>query len=142
MQPLDRSLHAALRGRALAHEFPTFRDAAAFAPDLLPLYLGFGAFIGLREDGELLSVAWESPHDQELVREPLWRRVAIVAGAEEYSELGYLVPRRPPEALACPICDGTGRPTVNGREVPSNIRCMCGGLGWLLPGEAEQATRP
>ena len=141
MQPLDHSMHSALHQRAARHSIQSYRDAAALAPNLVPLYLDFVGFIGLREDGELLFVTWDPPHDPEVVHEPHWRRVALVAGAEQYPELSSLRPQRSTNAVICSFCGGSGRPTVEGQAVPANIRCFCGGLGWLLPGEAEQASR-
>lgn len=141
MQPLDPSLHAELRPRAANHGLESHRDAARLAPDLLPLYLDWVGFFGLAADGQVLFVAWDPPHDIDAVHEAHWIRIALVAGAEQYAELAPLVPARPGNAVTCSFCGGTGKPTLHGRAVPDNVRCFCGGLGWLLPGEAEQASR-
>lgn len=141
VQPLDTGLHAALRARAAHAELPSLREAAAVAPALLPLFLDWMGFIGLREDGELLFVTWDPPHDAEIVQEAHLRRTALVAGAEKFPELSTLVPRRPSEAELCTFCGGSGRPILDGEVVPENVRCVCGGLGWLLPGERQQLSR-
>lgn len=142
IQHLDPALHALLRTRALQAEIPSVRDAAAIAPTLLPVFLDWVGFIGLREDGELLFVSWDPPHEAAIVREPHLRRTAMVAAAEKYPELAALVPQRPPEAEPCAFCGGSGRPMVQGEPVPENVRCACGGLGWLLPGERQAIARP
>jgi hypothetical protein len=142
VQRLDTSLHAALRARAAQAELPSVPEAAAIAPALLPLFLDWVGFIGLREDGELLFVSWDPPHDGEIVQEAHLRRTALVAGAEKYPELSTLIPRRPSEAELCTFCGGSGRPILLGGVVPENVRCVCGGLGWLLPGERQQLSRP
>jgi hypothetical protein len=142
MQTLDRAIHAKLRALASRHELESHRDAARLAPDLLPLYLDWVGFIGLADDGEVRFVNWDPPHTSAPVREPYLVRAALVAGAEQYAELAALRPVRPANAVDCVLCGGTGRPTIEGQPVPDNIRCFCGGLGWLLPGETEQASRP
>ena len=142
VQGLDPGLHAALRTRASQAALASLRDAAAIAPDLLPVFLDWVGFIALREDGELLFVPWEPPHEREIVQEAQLRRTALVAAAEKYSELSSLIPRRPPEAERCASCEGSGRPRLSGERVPENIRCVCGGLGWLLPGEQARTSRP
>src|SRR4051794_8906479 len=142
MQPQDPLLHAELRKRAAVHALESHREAARLAPDLLPLYLDWVGFFGLAADGRIVFVAWDSPHGIEAVDEPHWIRTALVAGGEQYAELVSLRPERPPNAVECSFCRGTGMPTLNGQDVPDNIRCYCGGLGWLLPGEGEEASRP
>ena len=134
-QPVDPSLYAALRRRAAQASFASLREAAAVAPALLPVYLDWVGFIALREDGELLFVPWDPPHEPEIVQEARLRRTALVAAAEKFAELASLVPLRPAEAERCAACDGSGRPTVQAQPVAENIRCVCGGLGCLLPGE-------
>ena len=131
----DSGLYAALRAQASQAELPSLREAAAVAPALLPVYLDWVGFIALREDGELLFVPWDPPHEEEIVQEAPLRRAALVAAVEKYPELSSLIPRRPPEAERCASCGGSGRPKLSGHPVPENIRCVCGGLGWLLPGE-------
>ena len=62
--------------------------------------------------------------------------MALCQGAKKYSELAPLIPNRPPEALDCDSCKGTGR--IEGLP---RVVCNCGGLGWILPGE-QQGPHP
>jgi hypothetical protein len=128
-----RLLNAFVDGR----ELPADTSTLAAQYRLLPLYLDWVGFVGLRADGELLFVSWDPPHEPEVVRESHLRRAALVRGAEEFTELASLRPVRTADAIDCPHCGGTGRPTVEGRPVPENILCFCGGLGWIFKEEAE-----
>jgi hypothetical protein len=82
-------------------------------------------------------VPWDPPHTPEIVREPHMRRIALVGGAEHYPDLATLRPERPTNAVTCSSCGGSGRLIIGGRPAPENVRCFCGGLGWLLPGEGK-----
>jgi len=135
-------MHARLLAAFLtATPDPAGEGALAARHGLLPLYRGWGGFIGLAADGELYSVGWDPPHDRAVVREPVWRRVALVRGAAQYPELAALRPVRAADAVDCPGCHGTGRPLVDGRPLPGDILCQCAGLGWVPPDEAGQAAR-
>ena len=144
MHPIDPELHALLQDRAATNEVESFRDAARLgAPfGLLPIYLDWMGFLGLRSDGVMGFVGWEPPHDPDFAVPTYLQRVGLVAAAEHYPELSDLVPQRAAEAMTCPSCRGLGRPTIEGLEIPQNVRCFCGGLGWIIPGEAEQISRP
>ena len=144
MHSVDPELHALLQGRAATSDFDSFRDAARLgAPfGLLPIYLDWMGFLGLKSDGAIGFVGWEPPHDPDFAVPAHMQRVGLVAAAEHYPELEYLVPTRAAEAVTCPTCRGSGRPVIEGVTIPENVRCFCGGLGWLLPGEAEQTSRP
>jgi len=52
-------------------------------------------------------------------------------GVKKYPELAALIPARPEEARDCDSCRGTGR-----IEALPQIICRCGGVGWIVPGEA------
>jgi hypothetical protein len=99
-------------------------------------------FFGLRKDGSMAFVGWDPPRELETRIEAQMQRIALVAASEHYPELAYLRPIRPTSAVMCPNCHGTGRPMYEGRALPENIRCMCGGLGWVLPEDIRDATRP
>ena len=114
---------------------------AAARTQLLPMYMDLGGFIGLRGDGELLTVDWdelEPEEGHEVEHDPRLRRMALYAGAERYPELSFLRPMRPREAVPCPQCRGRGHPLIEGEPAPDSVVCYCGALGWLLPDEAME----
>lgn len=50
---------------------------------------------------------------------------AVAQGARRRPELKEMLPPRPPEAVDCPHCRGTGDEDQFGK-------CACAGLGWLV----------
>lgn len=103
--------------------------------NFLPLYLGWTSVLGIRPDTSLVS--WDHEDERETIHEltnPFLCRMALTAGAKEYPELRVLVPQRPEGAVTCDSCGGTGQLA----GVPENVVCMCGGLGWLIPGEKRE----
>jgi hypothetical protein len=105
----------------------------------LPLYRDTTGTFGIRPDLGLVYWDTESVSDQVAsVEDPYWARIALCAGAARYPELAALVPARPAEAQACDRCAGTGQlmmlPGLD-PKIADSLRCACGGLGWLLPGE-------
>jgi hypothetical protein len=98
----------------------------------LPLYVGWLATIALCPDGTFLERLDET--DEEIVREltdPFWQRIALCAAVQErYPELAPLLPARPAHSRDCTTCEGGVLP-----RFPPAVLCLCGGLGWLLPGE-------
>jgi len=102
--------------------------------DFLPLYLGWVSTLGIRADGTM--VRWDHEDNPEIVHrldDPYWSRRALALGARKFPELAELVPRRPPNAVRCDVCAGTGE--VRGA---SHLICGCGGLGWTIPGEQAE----
>jgi hypothetical protein len=47
--------------------------------------------------------------------------------SRRFPDIRGLAPRRGAESKVCPGCKGTGRLP----DVPENIVCACGGLGWI-----------
>lgn len=96
----------------------------------LPLILDMGGCYALRPDGEVVTFAWDEPHDCKVEQDPRLRNMALFQGAKKYPELAPLVPPRQADAVDCSHCRGTGRfPTG---DVPiDNVICYCGGLGWI-----------
>jgi hypothetical protein len=111
------------------HEPPPLGDAMR-AYHFLPLYRGWMATLGIRPDLEL--VIWysdEEPQRCERLEHPKLRRLAIAQGIKRYPELRPLRPARPDHATTCTVCNGTGT------LVMPTLVCVCGGIGWLIPGE-------
>ena len=144
MRTLSPALHAELLRRYLRDTTPDPAGSRALAAQfqLLPLYLDWTGFFGLRVDGELLYVGWDAPHSTEIVTEPQWRRIAFTKAAERFRELASLCPQRTADSIECPGCDGHGRLFLDGKELPDNIVCYCGGLGWIPADEAGAFKEP
>jgi hypothetical protein len=108
--------------------------------EVLPLYVGWTAFYGLRADGEILEVPTEEEGDPPREVDERTRRMAIFRGAKKYPELNPLVPERPAGSPDCSFCEGHGQIDFPGVE-PDTIVCYCGGLGWLIQEEALAIPR-
>jgi hypothetical protein len=119
----------------IAERAKTHPDIAAFVEtlDALPLYADWGGGVALRSDGELVGFLWDEPQSIKVEADPHLRFLAVVEGSKDYAELTCLAPIRTADDRDCPLCDGTGR--VPGLEEVGidvkNIRCYCGGAGWL-----------
>jgi hypothetical protein len=63
-------------------------------------------------------------------------RLALFTAIEVMPELLSFLPQRPPDAVTCPSCEGTGVVEM-ALENPNlrNLRCACFGAGWQLPSE-------
>jgi hypothetical protein len=105
----------------------------------LPFWQDFGGALLLTPDGAVLGTDWERPGFVEPLTNIRPHRELLHAArgwaARTYPTLLGLAPERPDTAVACRTCDGTGRIPGLGEE-HSNVRCGCGGLGWL-PEEPE-----
>jgi hypothetical protein len=108
--------------------------AAVRGHRFLPLYIGWLAALGICPDGTF--VRWdEDTNAVTPLADGRLRRLAICEGAKKYPELRGLLPNRPPKAVDCDgPCAGTGQ--IAGLP---NMICRCGGTGWLIPGEPEEA---
>jgi hypothetical protein len=102
----------------------------------LPLILDMGGCYALRRDGEVVSFAWDEPHGLAVVADDRLRNAAFYQGSLKYPELNALVPARPPNAIDCSSCGGTGTLSLEGRSAP-NVICFCGGLGWVPVGSSK-----
>ena len=93
----------------------------------LPLYYDWSGAIGIRPDGEI--VHWDYDNQDAGTQEVIdivWVRTGLVAGAKRYPHLRSLIPKRPANARACEMCQGTGIfPQF------TNVICGCSGLGWV-----------
>jgi hypothetical protein len=113
-------------------EAPAVAEFAA-----LPLIRHWFETFGLRADGEI--VRWHTDGDDPYpgVR-PVEERYdwlsALVEGAQRYSELGALLPLRPPGARDC-VC--VGHPLF----APGKVLCpACCGLRWVVTPEPEPSA--
>lgn len=52
-------------------------------------------------------------------------------GSKRYPELRELIQARTDEDQDCPHCNGTGVDPMSIELKLDNIRCYCGGLGWI-----------
>ena len=90
----------------------------------LPLFGTLGQTWLLRPDGSL----WRSDSEWGLSLEPLPEDLhtsAIVAGVRRYPWLADALPQRPPTAVDCPECGGSGA------TGPGWFCRTCGALGWV-----------
>jgi hypothetical protein len=104
----------------------------------LPLLIGWVSTLGIRPDGSFVRFDHEAePATVADLRDPYWQRMALCEGARRYPELRALIPGRPAESLDCASCRGRG-------EFPGHpeLRCQCGGLGWLGAGEPTRERAP
>ena len=109
-----------------------FRRATASA-HALPLLFDWSACMAIRPDGEVIWIDYDEPHQIRAVEEERVRNTGLFQGSLRHPDLQSLVPLRPPDAVECPHCRGTGRPTLrDGDEhLADRVVCYCGGLGWI-----------
>jgi len=111
----------ALRDAALAEPAGSARREAAERTGGLPVYWDAGGSLAITASGEIVEY---SPEDDTVavVRDPGWKRVALVKASERYKELHALRPRdgvRP-----CDACHGSGK-------IGPATCARCQGIGWL-----------
>jgi hypothetical protein len=99
--------------------------AIASEHQALPVYSDMGGTLFLTSALDVLTLDHNGGAAPKPETSEKWRLIAVVSGAERYPELQCLIPARPPDALQCSACAGTGRLAL------SNARCgECCGLGW------------
>ena len=129
--PIRSWLTSMIDGFADDRDQPEYLRLHASRNSVLPLYVDWTGFWGLRADGEILLVFTEQEQEPVVEMDDRIRRIALFQGAKRYSELSPLVPQRPSHAYDCPHCLGTG--VIDLPDVgPDVIICYCGGLGWLV----------
>jgi hypothetical protein len=101
----------------------------------LPVSADMGGCFAITRAGDVVSFLWDADSDLRTESDGRIRRIIVAAGSRHYPELAPFVPDRPPDAVDCRHCRGTGRPKLGETPLPENIVCYCGGLGWLLPNE-------
>ena len=106
--------------------------------NVLPMFLDFGGCYGIRPNGEIVSFSWDEPYKLDVENDPRIWNIVLFQGAKKYPELKELIPTRPPDAVECSDCKGTGifQGLAEHGIVPQNIVCYCGGIGWL-PGSEK-----
>jgi hypothetical protein len=99
---------------------------------VLPLLISSGGFCGIRPSGELIKVILEDePEEVEMLTDPGLIHLALSQGAKRYPRLHFLRPQRTSTSRLCTECEGDGRIRIEGKLMPENILCRCGGLGWV-----------
>src|SRR5262245_38440669 len=93
----------------------------------VPLHAGWFGWYLLTDRGEVIEVVEDGSVSP--VTEPL-RTMCLVEGAERYPELLSFLPVRPPSALTCERCQGSGWMALD--DQGGKIRCGdCRALGWV-----------
>jgi hypothetical protein len=115
----------------------TYAFGAIARFNALPLYFDWSAFMALLPDGHIVWVPYdEEPGDIQVVQEEHVRNIGLFRGAKLHPKLQFLLPTKPPNAIDCPDCRGTGKLTfpLGSEHLADRIVCFCGGIGWLPPG--------
>ena len=105
----------------------------------LPLFFDWSAFMALLPDGRIVWVPYDEPSDIEVVQEERVRNLGLFQATKLHPVLQFLLPPKPPNAIDCPDCQGTGRlPFPPGSEhLAERLVCYCGGIGWLPPASSK-----
>lgn len=113
-------------GRELEGAFATARRNRA-----LPLMLDVGGFYALDVEGAVVSFEWDALGSDPQMASDRERDIALVAGALRYPFLRPLLPVRSSRDGECAACKGTGIEPISAAAGLENVRCYCGGLGWI-----------
>ncbi len=117
---------------------PEYLKYYAAKHSVLPMYIDWSCFYGIRPNGEIVVVSHEDEEGEPIVEDdPRIINLVLFQGAKKYSDLIGLVPERPQDAIECPHCEGKGEIKYEGVE----IVCYCGGLGWI-PQQSELKGTP
>ncbi len=112
---------------------PPAAYAGAGRHRVLPLFDDLMGCWALDLNGRLVFFAWEAPEELEPVSEhpvdAIGANAALALGSVRFPALAAIRPVRPADAVQCTTCDGKGQLV----DVPENVVCACGGLGWLPP---------
>ncbi|WP_145952177.1 hypothetical protein [Paludisphaera borealis] len=128
--------------RDLIAAFPSESPHSAYVAQhgALPLYVSWGATIGITPKGKI--VEWSTEGDYEGLRpaDPSWVISALVQGSKKWPALTALIPPRPPTAHTCPDCHGTGRIHGVPENIADGVGCSCRGVGWIEPQVEERRS--
>jgi hypothetical protein len=103
---------------------------------LLPVHIDRGGCLGLRTNGDVAGFGWEDvPPKLRIETDPRWRSLAYYKAWRRYPALASFAPTRPPHAIECPHCEGTGQPIGFATDPEDRWSCYCSGVGWLLRGD-------
>jgi hypothetical protein len=135
---IERKFTEFIRGDAHGE----YRRAAQSA-HALPIYFEWSACMAIRPDGEVIWIDHDERHQIHAVDDELVRNIGLFQGSRRDLDLVFLAPARPPDAIECPDCRGTGRLILpEGHEhLADTLVCKCGGLGWL-PASSASPVRP
>jgi len=119
-------------------------DLRAIAAEvrLLPAMLDMGGCLGLRPSGAVASFFWDEPRQLRTETDERIRNLAYHQASLKYPQLAPLVPRRPPDAVVCSYCGGSGRCSGFPDRLADSVVCYCGGLGWLSSKTVEPSAAP
>lgn len=112
----------------------THARAAIARVNALPLFFDWTGFIALRLDGQILWVPYDDePGDVDVIREEHVRNLGLFQGTRLHPDLQFLLPPRPPDAIVCTGCQGTGKVPFpeSSKHLADTVICSCGGVGWL-----------
>ena len=116
---------------AIGFDPPLDLRALAGELRLLPAMLDMGGCLGLQPTGEVASFLWDEPRQLRPERDERIRNLAYHQAALKHPRLAPLVPSRPPDAVVCSCCGGSGRCNGLPDRLADSVVCYCGGLGWL-----------
>jgi len=137
---LQKRIEILIQDYCESEKEPIYLKALAEQNQVLPIYIDWTAFFGLRSNGDIVLVPTEDLEEARWEVDERWKRVAIFRGSKKYPELKPLVAEKPFGASDCPHCEGRGRIDIPGLEADP-IVCYCGGLGWLTEEEIRAETR-
>jgi hypothetical protein len=97
---------------------------------ILPVVRGWEDLGAIRLDGTPVVVHYEAPHDVTEIPDRMGQYMLLGYCAARFPRLAEILPDRPPDAVDCELCQGSGR-----NATASDGICLCGGLGWLAPSQ-------
>jgi hypothetical protein len=116
---LDPEVRAALQQRK--------RFVLPSGAEVVDIYGSVGGGYMMSLDGRLFE--WDLDFDEREVTDPVRVRLALVVGSKAVPELTRLIPQRPPGAVDCGACEGSGMARLD--DQLSWACNPCGGVGWI-----------
>ena len=95
----------------------------AEATGALPVHVDMGGALVITAEGDVVQYDLETgatvrPNED-------WKVLALAKASRRFPELKELAPKKPPNAIQCPSCAGTG-------TMPGNTDCAtCWATGWI-----------
>jgi hypothetical protein len=94
--------------------------------EVLPIILDGGGALAIDLHGQVVRVAWDDSARVFVEATAQFRNAVFVEASKRYPALASLAPQRPPDAVQCLHCAGTGVLAVHPEAI-----CICGGTGWI-----------